>query len=91
LKELNKTYENYWVRKIDNYRELPGKDDLIKKFLTKHLSVDQKTASLDAYGLKHSLSNLSLTRLKKFIYFLESRENRYDFDIPKEVERFIKK
>jgi Mn-dependent DtxR family transcriptional regulator len=91
LKELNKTYENYWVRKIDNYRELPGKDDLIKKFLTKHLSVDQKTASLDAYGLKHSLSNLSLTRLKKFIYFLESRENRYDFDIPKEVEKFIKK
>jgi Mn-dependent DtxR family transcriptional regulator len=91
LKEINKTYENYWVRKIDNYRELPGKDDLIKKFLTKHLSVDQKTASLDAYGLKHSLSNLSLTRLKKFIYFLESRENRYDFDIPKEVEKFIKK
>ena len=90
MKELRKLDENYWLRKIDSYRELPEKDPLLKTFLIKHLKVDQKNASIDAHGLEKSLSNLTLIRLKKYIYFLENRKDQYNFDTPKDVERFIK-
>jgi len=91
LEELNKTDANYWRKKINDYRDLPEKDALIEIFLRKHLRVGQKTASLEASGLRKSLSNLTLTRLKKFIYFLENREDQHSFDIPEEVGKFIKK
>jgi Mn-dependent DtxR family transcriptional regulator len=91
VKEVNKKKNKYWMEKINNYQDLPGKNDLIRLFLRKRLSVDQKIATIEAYGLQHSLSKLTLTRLKKFIYFLENREDQHSFDIPEEVERFIKK
>jgi len=91
LEELNKKDNIYWGKKINDYRVLPEKDALIEIFLRKHLRVDRKTASLEASGLRNSLSALTLTRLIKFIYFLESRDNKQNIDIPKEVEKFIKR
>jgi Mn-dependent DtxR family transcriptional regulator len=82
--------EGYWVRKIDEYREIRRENNLINIFLTKYLDIDEETASTDAYDLKRSLSYSTFAKLKKFIYFLENRIDGCDFNIPKEVEEFQK-
>ena len=89
---IDKKYnEGYWVRKIDQYREIPAENNLINIFLTKYLDVDEETASADATNLKRSLSYSTFSKLKKFIYFLENRINDCDFNIPGAINDFIKK
>ena len=89
---INEDYdEGYWVRKIDEYREMQGENNLINIFLTKYVDIDEETAATDAYDLKRSLSYSTFAKLKKFIYFLENRIDDCDINIPKEIEEFIKK
>ena len=91
VKEFKNIDEGYWLRKIDEYRKIPADDNLLNIFLIKYLKVDEDTASIDACGLKRSLSYSSFSRLKKFVYFLENRIVSSDFNFPEEVEKFIKK
>ncbi len=89
---INKKYnEGYWVRKINEYREMPVENNLINIFLTKYLDVDEETATTDATNLKRSLSYSTFSKLKKFIYFLENRTDDCDFNIPEAIDDFIKK
>jgi Mn-dependent DtxR family transcriptional regulator len=95
LKDFNSIDEDYdecyWVRKIDQYREIRRENNLINIFLTKYLEVDEETASTDAYDLKRSLSYSTFAKLKKFIYFLENRADHRNSSYPEEIEKFVKK
>ncbi len=52
--------------------ELQKRHDLLLKFLTKYLGVDEEVAERDSCGMEHHLSEETYRRLVKFIEFMES-------------------
>ncbi len=52
--------------------EIQKRHDLLLKFLTKYLGVDEEVAERDSCGMEHHLSEETYRRLVKFIEFMES-------------------
>lgn len=55
--------------------EVQGRHDILLKFLTKILSIDEDTASQDACRMEHVISMQTFSKLTKFIKFVETGLN----------------
>ena len=56
-------------------RNIQGKHDLLLKFLTEILSIDDDEALQDACEMEHAISPKTFDRLTKFIHFVETGLN----------------
>lgn len=76
-------YEKYdYVELTEQGRQVARgvrrRHDVIKKFLTEVLSVDEKSASEDSCGMEHHISKHTIDNLIKYMEFLEECPRKKD-------------
>ena len=68
-------YVNLTLKGEEAAGEIQDKHNILFKFLTKILDIDEKTASYDACEMEHAISKKTSARLTKFIEFVETGLN----------------
>jgi DtxR family transcriptional regulator, Mn-dependent transcriptional regulator len=68
-------YVNLTAKGEEKAKEIQGKHNILFKFLTKILDIDEKTSSEDACKMEHAISPKTSARLTKFIEFVETGLN----------------
>lgn len=71
-------------------REVQNRHDVLIKFLTEVLCIDNKTATEDACKMEHSISYRAFNRLTKFIQFVETGSSETKPEWLKSFEHFFK-
>jgi DtxR family Mn-dependent transcriptional regulator len=70
--------------------EVQNKHDILYRFLTEFLMLDEETAEREACGIEHSMSKLTFIRLTKFFQFLEQGGNGTKPKILRNFEKYLK-
>lgn len=72
-------------------RQVQGKHDMLFKFLTKVLIIDQNTALQDACRMEHAISSQTFNKLTKFIQFVETGLNGDNPEWLKSFRHYLKR
>ncbi|MCD4779533.1 MAG: metal-dependent transcriptional regulator [Candidatus Omnitrophica bacterium] len=70
--------------------EVQNKHDILFRFLTEFLMLDEKVAGKEACGIEHAISKKTSLRLTKFFQFLELGLNGVRPRLLRNFERYLK-